>query len=181
MLTSQEVLGQAEVRRAQGFLKLVEAAMVVLALQVTLDGLQHLFHFLESGVEAGDLVLAGKLLEELDLAVGGLGILASEFTEDVVGSLVDALNAVAQVGKLLLKASVDRGCLLLLLRNDLLLSGNGLLVGVLLLDGHSAACSRLGGLENELEDFEGVGVLGGCGGKTKDVAGRESDLLGLGG
>lgn len=158
---------------------MVEAAVVVLAFQVTLNGLQHLFHSLESGVEAGDLFLAGEFLEELDLAVGGLGVLASEFADDVVGGLVDDLDAVAQVGELLLKAGVDRGCLLLLLGNGLLLGGNRLLVGVLLLNGHSAAGSRLGGLENELEDFEGVGVLGGCGSQTEDIAGRESNLFTL--
>ena len=88
-------------RRAQGFLQLVEALMVVFAFQVPLDSLQYLFNFLQSGVQAGDLVLTGKLLEELDLSVLALGALVSELTNDAIGSLVDALDSVTQVDELL--------------------------------------------------------------------------------
>lgn len=52
-----QVLGQAEVRRPQRIMKLVEAGAIVLTRQITLDILEQLLDALEAGIKGGDLVL----------------------------------------------------------------------------------------------------------------------------
>lgn len=155
--------------------------MVVLACQIPLDGLQHVFHLLESGFKAGHLVLGCGLLEQFHMTVLALGSLVTDLADDVVRSMVDQLNAASEIDKLLShRASVTRASflLLLLLLSTLILGSNWLLVliDILLLNRDVAASSRLGGLDDKLEDFKRVRILGGCSGDTEVVAGWESNL-----
>ena len=115
-----KVLGQGLVRRTEGILELIEAAVVVLAFQVTLDGLQHLLNLLEAGIETGDLLLSCEFLLELEMAVLVLFALVANFADDVARSLVDKFDASSEVNKLvgpglLLRLGLGSDWLLLLL------------------------------------------------------------------
>ena len=84
-------------------MQLVEAGVVVLALEVLLDGREHLLDAGEAGVEVGDLIPGGHLLEKV-----GHVVLAGQLTnleKDVAGGFVDALQAVFEVHKLLIDRS----------------------------------------------------------------------------
>lgn len=96
-------------RRPQGILELVEAAAVVLALQVTLDVLEQLFDTLESGVQGSHLVLCCEVLE--DLGVSGLapGSLAPQVLENSVGGLVGELEPAAEIDELRRNAGINDG------------------------------------------------------------------------
>lgn len=100
-----------------------------------------------------------------------LGGLVPHVLENGVGGFVGELETTAKVDELRRNAIVkdgvarlaDWGCLV----HDRLL-GSTVLVGGNALAG--------GGLQGELEDLEGVGVLGGGGCDAEGVAGREGDL-----
>lgn len=102
------------------------------------------------------------------------GILTSHVLEDSVGGLVGELEAAAEVDELCGNAGVEDGIAPIagLDRWRLVLDGL-LLRSTALAGGDVLAGSRFKG---ELEDLEGVGVLGGRCCDTEGVAGRKGNL-----
>lgn len=117
-LTAQQValqaLGQADMRRPQSIMELVEAAAVVLTLQVSLDVLKQGLDTLEAGVERSNLVLGGGVLENLRVTSITLGGLHFHVLKDGIGGLVLELDAASKVNELSGDARICDGVLWLL-------------------------------------------------------------------
>lgn len=179
--TAQQValqaLSQAEVRRPQGIVQLAKAAAVVPSLDITLDALEQGLDALKASVKGSKIALRGHILLQLRVARLALGGLTFHVLEDGVGGLVGKLEAAAQVNELSGNAGIEnifagRGNGRRIGRRCLVL--NRLLGSVVLIHGSTLA---RGGFQDELEDLEGVGVLGGGSSDTECVASRQSDLV----
>lgn len=101
------------------------------------------------------------------------GDLASHVLEDGVGGLVGELEAAAKVDELCGNAVVENGVASIVNLDGRRLVLDGLLLGTALVGGEVLGG---GGFEGELEDLEGIGVLGGGCCDTEGVAGRERNL-----
>lgn len=73
--SAMQTLRQAQMRRLQCLLQLIELIFVVLTLQITLDSLEDLFHAQKAGVEGSDLVPCSEFLEQVCVAILVLGVL----------------------------------------------------------------------------------------------------------
>ena len=56
-------------RRSKRLLELIKFILVVLALQIALDSLEHLLHALKARVKSRDLVPCSELLEEFTVPI----------------------------------------------------------------------------------------------------------------
>lgn len=146
-----QTLRQRLMRRPQRLLQLVELAPVILSFEIALDSLQRVLHALETRVQGGHLVARGEALQQLGVLGLGLRGLVGHLLDDVVGGLVDLLDARAEVGELLVRDArvvwlEVGGALLerLLLRRLLLLDWDGV---------------RVARADDEFEHFECVRVF----------------------
>lgn len=137
-------------RRPQRLLQLVELAPVILSFEIALDSLQRVLHALEARVQGGHLVARGEALQQLGVLGLRLRGLAGHLLDDVVGGLVDQLDARREVGELLVRrARVVRLDVCGALHERLLLR-------LLLLDWDGARVARA---DDEFEHFERVRVF----------------------
>lgn len=80
-------------RRLQRLLQLREAVPVIFTLEIALDGLHVRFQTLHSSIEACDHLV--EFAEDVCVAGVALGVLVADVADNVIGCLVNLLEAVA--------------------------------------------------------------------------------------
>lgn len=80
-------------RRPQRLLQLRKAVPVILPFQIALDGLHILLESLHPRIEADDHLV--EFAKDVGVAGFAFGALAADFADDVVGCVVDELDAAA--------------------------------------------------------------------------------------
>lgn len=169
-----QALAQAQMRRFQRLVELVEAVFVVTARQITMQGLQHQLDALEAGVEGSQLALGSHVIEKLRVAGVALGGLGFDVLQNRVGGFVGQLQAAAEIDELRRIASIcHRVRVRVSHRWPVLVCHELLNVAFALRGGGSTGR----GLEDELENFERVRVLRGGHGDAECVSGWESNLI----
>lgn len=88
-----QILTQTQMRRLERLLQLREAVPIVFTLEIALDSLHVRFQALHSGIEACDDLV--EFAEDVCVAGVALGVLVADVADDVVGCVIDLLEAVA--------------------------------------------------------------------------------------
>lgn len=133
---------------------------------------------MESGIEGNNLLPGSQLLHDLSVSGITLPALGLQVLDNGVGGLVLELDAALEVDELSADPGIHDGVTGVADDWRLVLVGNWLLLLLsTALVGRNGLPLARGGSEDELEDLERVGVLGGGSCKSECISGGQFDLL----